>query len=284
MLKSNFSNTLCNFDTLNSEQNKTNLYLCSKIFYFLHNKRFMSPQKAEMLPSLSVDCVIFGYEDNTLKVLIRSEKVLVSGDIITEWKLPGNHVMRNEDVDSTATRILKEQTGLENIFAKQFHVFSDPNRLKRRPQDFEWVKPRLADERVLTVGFYSLLNLSAFDNSNLIDVAQWVKIEEVSDLMFDHLDIFDAALKKLRNDLIHEPLVFELLPEKFTLTQMQRVYEAIFDTVFDKRNYRRKINKMPYLIPLNEFQSGVSHKPAQLFRFDKAVYENSRTERFDFRV
>jgi 8-oxo-dGTP diphosphatase len=244
----------------------------------------MSLQKAEMLPSLSVDCVIFGYDDNTLKVLVRREEVPVSGVIVTEWKLPGNHVLRNEDVDTTAARILKEQTGLENIYAKQFHVFSDPDRLKRRPQDFEWVKPRLADERVLTVGFYSLLNLSAFDNSDLIEVAKWIKVDEVSDLMFDHRDIFDAALRKLRYDLIHEPLVFELLPEKFTLTQMQKVYEAIFDTVFDKRNYRRKINKMPYLIPMNEFQIGVSHKPAQLFSFDKALYEETRTERFDFRV
>lgn len=244
----------------------------------------MDNRKIEMLPSLSVDCVIFGYEENTLKVLVRKEEVPVSGVITSEWKLPGNHVLRHEDVDTTAARILKEQTGLDNIFAKQFYVFSDPNRLKRRPQDLEWVKPRLTDERVLTVGFYSLVNLSAFDNSNLIEVAQWLKVNEVSDLMFDHMDIFEAALKKLRYDLIHEPLVFELLPEKFTLTQMQRVYEAIFETVFDKRNYRRKINKMPYLIPLSEYQSGVSHKPAQLFRFDKMLYETTRTERFDFRV
>lgn len=244
----------------------------------------MTLSTAEMLPSISVDCVIFGYEENTLKVLVRREDVPVAGNMVSEWKLPGNHVLRNEDVDTTAARILKEQTGLENIFAKQFHVFSDPDRLKRRPQDFAWVKPRLADERVLTVGFYSLVNLSAFDYSAMIEVAQWVKAGEVNDLMFDHLDIFGAALKKLRYDLIHEPLVFELLPERFTLTQMQGVYEAIFGTVFDKRNYRRKINKMPYLVPLNEFQSGVSHKPARLYRFEKSLYDDTRTERFDFRI
>src|SRR5690606_1300017 len=168
---------------------------------------------------------------------------------------------------ATAARILKEQTGLENIYAKQFHVFSDPDRLMRRSHDFDWVKPRLLDERVLTVGFYSLINLIGFDNSQMIEEARWADAYEVTELMFDHNEIFSEALKKLRYDLIHEPLVFELLPEKFTLTQMQRVYEAIFDTSYDKRNYRRKINKMPYLIQLDEMQSGVSHKPARLYSF-----------------
>lgn len=238
----------------------------------------------EMLGSLSVDCVIFGYEDNMLKVLVRRELVPFEGSVIDEWKLPGNHILRNETIDDTARRILKEQTGLENIYAKQFFVFSDPDRLRRRPQDFEWVKPRLLDERVLTVGFYSLLNLKEVDNSMLIEEARWMNVKDVTELMFDHNDIFSSALMKLRYDLTHEPLIFELLPEKFTLTQMQKVYEAIFDTVYDKRNYRRKINKMPYLIPLEEFQIGVSHKPARLYSFDKSIYEENRIERFDFHV
>ncbi|MDD3196602.1 MAG: DNA mismatch repair protein MutT, partial [Paludibacter sp.] len=156
--------------------------------------------------------------------------------------------------------------------------------LHRRPQDYEWVKPRLLDERVLTVGFYSLVNLNDVDNSTLIDEARWMNVNEVTELMFDHNEIFCSALLKLRYDLIHEPLIFELLPEKFTLTQMQKVYESIFDTIYDKRNYRRKINKMPYLIPLDELQSGVSHKPARLYRFDKQIYEENRTERFDFQI
>lgn len=238
----------------------------------------------ELLGSLSVDCVIFGYEDNMLKVLVRKEFIPMGDSVIEEYKLPGNHVLRNETIDDTARRILKEQTGLENIYAKQFYVFSDPDRLHRRPQDYEWVKPRLLDERVLTVGFYSLVNLNDVDNSTLIDEARWMNVNEVTELMFDHNEIFCSALLKLRYDLIHEPLIFELLPEKFTLTQMQKVYESIFDTIYDKRNYRRKINKMPYLIPLDEVQSGVSHKPARLYRFDKQIYEENRTERFDFQI
>lgn len=247
-----------------------------------HNINITTENK--FLPSVSVDCVIFGYEENKLKVLIRSEAVPLDGRIRTEWKLPGNHVRFDETINNTASRILKEQTGLENIFVKQFLVFSDPDRLKRRPQDYEWVKPRLENERVITIGFYSLLNLVDIDNTQLIDVAKWEDAYAIDELMFDHSEIYEEALKKLRYDLLHEPLVFELLPEKFTLTQMQKLYEAIFNTTYDKRNYRRKVNKMPYLIPLEEFQSGVSHKPARLYAYDRDIYEKNRTERFDFRV
>ena len=238
----------------------------------------------ETLPTVSVDCVIFGYDENKLKVLIRREFVPYNGEIFLEWKLPGNHVRRDEKISETASRILKEQTGLENIYVKQFLVFSDPNRLKRRERDYEWVKPRLEDERVITVGFYSLINVSDVDNSTLVEDANWANAYEISALMFDHNEIFDKAFKKLRYDLLHEPLVFELLPEKFTLTQMQKLYEAIFNTTYDKRNYRRKVNKMPYLIPLDEIQTGVSHKPARLYSYNREIYEKTRTERFDFRV
>ncbi|MGB4576949.1 MAG: NUDIX domain-containing protein [Paludibacter sp.] len=237
-----------------------------------------------ILPSISVDCVIFGYTENTLSVLVRSEYVPLDNKIVVEWKFPGNHVRRDEDINDTATRILKEQTGLDGIYVKQFQVFSSPDRLSRRIQDYEWVKPRLLDDRVITVGFYSLININSIKNEQLIDVAKWMNVYEVENLMFDHNEIFEEALKKLRYDLIHEPLVFELLPEKFTLTQMQKIYEAIFNTTYDKRNYRRKINKMPYLIPTDEIQIGVSHKPARFYYFDRDVYESNRTERFDFRV
>jgi 8-oxo-dGTP diphosphatase len=238
----------------------------------------------ETLPTVSVDCIIFGYDENRLKVLVRRESVPINGKVYIEWKFPGNQVRRNETIEETSSRIIKEQTGLENIFVKQFHVFSDPNRLKRRWQDYEWVKPRLQDDRVLTIAFYSLVNVKDVDNSMLIEDAKWTDAYEIKELMFDHNEIFDEALKKLRDDLLHEPLVFELLPEKFTLTQMQKLYEAIFDTTYDKRNYRRKVNKMPYLILLDEIQTGVSHKPARLYSFDRVIYDKSRTERFDFRM
>ena len=239
-------------------------------------------QSTKILPSISVDCVIFGFFEIELTVLVRKEFVPHNGTIVQEWKLPGNHINRDEDIYNTASRILKEQTGLEDIFMKQFMVFSDPDRLKRRPQDFEWVKPRLIDDRVITVAFYSLVNVNSVDNSKLIEIANWVNVNTITDLMFDHKDIIDEALIKLRYDLIHEPLIFELLPEKFTLTQMQNVYEVIFNTEYDKRNFRRKINKMDYLIPLSETQKGVSHKPARYYSFNRDIYEKNKTQRCDF--
>jgi 8-oxo-dGTP diphosphatase len=193
-------------------------------------------------------------------------------------------VRREECIGDTATRILKEQTGLEDIFVKQFYVFSSLDRLTRRPQDYDWIKPRLLDERVITIGFYSLVNVDLIDNTKLIEDAKWENVNNHIDLMFDHRDILDEALVRLRNDLLHEPLVFQLLPEKFTLTEMQNVYEAIFNTEYDKRNFRRKIAKMKYLIPLDEMQVGVSHKPARYYTFDANIYEKNLTDRFDFRV
>ena len=237
-----------------------------------------------ILPSISVDCVIFGYSENNLSVLVRNEFVPLGNTIHKEWKFPGNHVRRNEDIYQTAARILKEQTGLDGIYVKQFQVFSSLDRLNKRPQDYDWVKPRLLDNRVITVGFYSLVNIDSIKNEELLEVAKWMNVYEVDQLMFDHNEIFDTAFNKLRYDLLHEPLVFELLPDKFTLTELQKIYETIFNTTYDKRNYRRKINKMPYLVPTTEIQTGVSHKPARFYTFDRELYENNKTERFDFRV
>lgn len=263
--------------------------MSDKLFTFALKKKPLymlekTPTPHPILSAVSVDCVIFGYLEKELTVLVRKESVPFNGDTTEEWKLPGNHVWINEHINDTAARILKEQTGLEDIFMKQFWVFSDPDRLKHRPQDFEWVKPRLIDERVITVGFYSLVNVNSIDNSKLIERARWVNVNNITELMFDHKEILDEALVKLRNDLRHEPLIFELLPPKFTLTHMQMVYEAIFNTTYDKRNFRRKINKMSYLIPLNERQEGVSHKPARYYRFDREIYEHTRPERCDFVV
>jgi 8-oxo-dGTP diphosphatase len=238
----------------------------------------------EISPTISVDCAIFGYEDYRLKVLTKREIVPSEFNPNYEWKLPGNRVRLDEDICVAASRILKEQTGLENLSVKPFSVFSDPNRLKRREHDYEWIKPSLEDERVITIAFYSLVNVSAIDNSVLNEDASWVVAYDIKELMFDHKEVLDEALKKLRYDLLHEPLVFELLPEKFTLTQMQRLYEAIYNTTYDKRNFRRKIPKMPYIIPLYEIETEVAHTPVHLFSFNREVYEKKHTERFDFEV
>ncbi|MCP9612498.1 NUDIX hydrolase [Coprobacter tertius] len=235
------------------------------------------------LPNISIDCVIFGYDAEGLKVLLFEETYLIGSRKIHALKLPGDHILQNETLQQSAERVLYEQTGVRNIFIRQFQVFSDPDRLKHGSIDFESIKSQLPDRRVITVGFYSLVNISDIKDP-ISKRACWINCYEVGRLIFDHNEILDAALERLRKELLHHPIAFELLPEKFSLTQLQKLYEAIFNTEFDKRNFRRKIAKMKYLIPLDEFETGVSHKPARYYSFDREIYETTRRENFDFRL
>jgi len=230
-------------------------------------------EEYKVIPNLSIDCVIFGYSEGELKVLLRKEVIEYNNEIHIEWKLPGNHVRLTERIEDTATRVLKEQAGAEKIFMKQFKVFSELDRLKRREMDYEWIKKNgLKTERVVTVAFYSLVKLSSFDSSKLLNVAEWHKVNEVGPLIFDHKEILDEALLKLKSDILTHPLAFELLPKKFTLTQLQNVYEVIQNTEYDKRNFRRKIQNFKYIVSCNEKQYGVAHKAPELFRFDAKIY------------
>lgn len=242
-------------------------------------------QKSIVIPNLSVDCVIFGYNESTLNVLLRQEHIEYRGKTYLEWKLPGNHIRMDEKIENTASRILKEQTGAEDIFLKQFMVFSDLDRLRRRQIDYQWIRKNgLKEPRVLTIGFYSLVKITDVDKTKLYDVAKWHNVYEIKELIFDHKQIIEEALKRLRIDLLESPLIFELLPQKFTLTQMQTLYELILNTTFDKRNFRRKISNIHYLINTQEKQKGVMHKPALLYKFDAMLYEKNRKENLDFYV
>lgn len=241
---------------------------------------------SNILKNISVDCVVFGYERNALRVLLRQEFINYRGRIYEEWKLPGNHVLRNETTDQTAVRILFEQSGItEDVYLKQLSVFSDMSRLKVRDRDYKWKKEQgVGDNRVITVAYYSLVNISDIDSSHLHNAAQWHKVSEVKELIYDHKQILEAALTRLRDDLLNKPILFELLPELFTLTELQILYEIILDTTFDKRNFRRKISNMKYLIPSGKRQENVSHKPAMLYKFDRQIYEKIKQDRFDFSV
>lgn len=237
-------------------------------------------ENKETLPNISADCVIFGYEEDELKVLLRREFIEYQGKILEKYKLPGNHVRYEEQIEETASRILAEQTGVEKIFMKQFKVFSDLDRLKRCEADYLWIKRNgLREERVITVGFYALIKLSDLKSTHLIEVAKWVPINQVHDLIFDHQTIFEEALKQLQLDIENHPLAFELLPKKFTLTQLQMLYELIQNQKFDKRNFRRKVMlNMPYIIALEEKEEGVCHKPAILYSFDRRCYNKIKRE------
>jgi len=224
---------------------------------------------------VSVDCVLFGFDGEGLKVLLIEQGLDESGSLSkdqVQTALPGDLVYLDESLDASAERVLKELTSLDGIYLKQFHTFGDPQRVKGL-KDQDWLRSFRAnpERRVITVAYYSLVKMEDYQPqpSSFAGKAIWVDVNEIPDLAFDHNDIAEKALTVLREELDSKHIGFELLPEKFTLSQLQLLYEIILDKKLDKRNFRKNIKKMDQVIPLDEKQQGVLHKPAQLFRFDK---------------
>ncbi len=226
-------------------------------------------------PHVSVDCVIFGFNDNKLKVLlIERERTSGENGKGHKLKLPGNLISEAEDLDISAKRTLNELTGLENIFLRQFGVFSAPGRLAPK-EDLEWLRESsgLMVDRVVTIAYLSLIKI---DESKITKKTIWVPVDELPELIFDHNRIIKKALDALRKEIRTEPLCFELLPKKFSIRQMQNLYEAILGERMDNRNFRKKVKPLEFLTPLEEKEQDVNHKPAQLFKFDKRMYEKHR--------
>lgn len=221
--------------------------------------------------NVSVDCVVFGFDENQLKVLIIEQDKL-SESHIPMYALPGDHVFEGEDLDDAAARVLQELTGLNGLYLKQFHAFGNPNRTKS-DKDATWLRQfrKNPDAHVITIGYYSLVRMEDMNPkaSSFAKNAEWVDINEIPSLAFDHNEIFDCALRNLREETENYHISFELLPKKFTLAQLQHLHELILDRKLDKRNFRKSIKKLDELIPLNEKQKGVYHKPAQLFSFEE---------------
>lgn len=239
----------------------------------------------QLNPHVSVDCVIFGFDEQELKVLLIERNLDTQDNFSRRYSLPGNLVDDNEDLDTSAKRILHELTSLENIFLEQFYAFGDPNRVKAS-DDAQWLNAvrEVPTARVITVAYYSLVKIGDYlpSASSFARKAFWCPVSEVPQLAFDHNLIFDTALKSLKTKLRIEPIGFELLPQKFTLGQLQRVYETILGTQLDKRNFRRKILNKGFIKQLEEKQKGVPHKRASLFEFDQKAYDKLRTDQFNF--
>jgi 8-oxo-dGTP diphosphatase len=217
----------------------------------------------EVLPvfnsAVSIDCVLFGFDNGELKILLieRNEEPFKDW-----WALPGNLVGENESVDQSASRILHELTGLSDIYMEQYYTFGE---VDRHPQG-----------RVITVAYYAMLRLGGDKAlkplTSYAKKAQWINVNELPKLAFDHQHIFDKGLEKIKRRIKHLPIAFELLQEKFTLTQVQNVYELILGKKLDKRNFRKKILSFGVLKELNEKQKGVSFRAATLYKFDKRKY------------
>lgn len=233
--------------------------------------------KPKEILNLSVDCVVFGYDTNTksLNVLL-IKRYLESEDnseiLVDDYVLTGYHVYRDETLDKAATRVLKELTGLTDLYKKQFKAFGNPDRLTN-PKDLLWIKNAKFDKRTVTIAYYFLLKTEDVDLENNKYDAKWFPVSDLPELGFDHQKIINEAYEDLKIKCLAEPIIFELLPDKFTINEVQDAYQSILGIAIDNRNFRRKLINKKYIIPLDEKQFGVSKKPAKLYMFSKDVYE-----------
>jgi 8-oxo-dGTP diphosphatase len=220
-------------------------------------------------PSLTVDCVIFGLgKSSRLKVLLIKRG---HDPYIGTWALPGGFVDMNEPLEEAALRELKEETGVSDVFIEQLYTIGTPNRDPRG--------------RVVTVVYFALINLEEHKivaDSDAQDV-RWFSIDTLPTLAFDHADIMAMAIQRLRGKVRYQPIGFELLPPSFTLTQLQKLYETILGKELNKRNFRTKILKMN-ILKEGAILRGVAHRPAQLYGFDEAKYQDYLKLGFNFEV
>jgi 8-oxo-dGTP diphosphatase len=236
-------------------------------------------------PNISVDCVVFGFDLKQLNVLL-VERIFQSNlsqkPIFTDHTLIGNHIFEHEDLEDAARRILKELTGLEDIYLEQFLAMAHPDRLKKE-RDQIWLQHigLHPGNRVITVGFFGLLDITSVEISSSTRKVSWFPVNQLPALAFDHADILNHALESLRKSMRISTIGYLLLPKKFSLSQLQTLFEVIHGIKLDKRNFRKKMGRLKYLIPLNEKQLNVSHKPAQLYMFSREVYEMTRRDFFE---
>lgn len=219
--------------------------------------------------ALTVDCVVFGFDGGELQVLLIRRGLEPFRD---RWALPGGFVRVEETLVDAARRELEEETGLREVFLEQLYTFGS---VKRDPR-----------ERVVSVAYYALTKPADHTTAAATDAAEakWFTVSAIPPLAFDHADILATALTRLRGKLTYQPIGFELLPPKFTLTQLQRLYEAVLGTHIDKRNFRKKVLSFDLLVHLKEKHRDGAHRPAQLFRFDPVKYERLKKKGFLFEV
>jgi 8-oxo-dGTP diphosphatase len=210
-----------------------------------------SPNENFLKALVSVDCVIFGFADNELKVLLIKSDLEVFKD---RWSLLGDLLRSDEDLESASYRVLNERTGLTDVYLEQVSTFGA---IDRHPGG-----------RVITTAYYSLVNIKHHELNIADHELHWHRVNELGGLAFDHDQILNTCLERLREKILEHPIVFNLLPEKFSLRQLQTLYEAILNTKMDRRNFRKKFFLMDWLVDTGELEMDVSHRPGRLYTFN----------------
>ena len=203
--------------------------------------------------AISVDCVIFGYEGKDLKVLL----------IISDFKefqnlnsLLGDLIKPDEDLEAASYRVLKDRTGLDDVYLEQVQAFGG---LNRHPSG-----------RVITIAYFSLIDIKSHKLKLSHNELHWHSVKEIKKLAFDHKLILDSCLSRLKQQVMETPVVFNLLPEKFSLRELQELYQAILGVELDRRNFRKKISLKDWLEDINEMETDVPHRPGKLFRLNSS--------------
>lgn len=226
-------------------------------------------------PGLSVDCVIFGFHEGALKVLLLRMKNM------DKWALPGGFVEANEDVDVAAHRVLQERTGVSNVFLKQFRLFGNPTRIDATHNQFLSEHDVIAPEsvawfqqRFVTMGYYALINFSRVTPTPdpISQSCEWMDVASIPELILDHRQILDEALETLRKELRYLPVGMNLLPAKFTMPELQELYETILNRPLDRRNFQRKILALNILVRHEERKTGGAFRAPYLYSFDSEKY------------
>ncbi|PKQ43858.1 NUDIX hydrolase [Confluentibacter flavum] len=216
---------------------------------------------------LAVDSIIFGFDKAGLKIL------LIKRDFEPElgkWSLMGGFLKEDENLDEAAIRILQHLTGLRTIYMEQLYTFS---KVDRDPV-----------ERTLSVAYYALIDIAMHDKELINTSAQWFSLDKAPHLIFDHNQMVEKAIARLKRRALSKPIGFELLPPKFTMRQLQKLYESILDKKLDKRNFINKINSFGILVRLDEKDTNASKKGAYLYTFDKVKYDEKVLEGFNFKI
>jgi 8-oxo-dGTP diphosphatase len=239
---------------------------------------FLSKGHEQYLRHLSLDCVIFGFHENALKVLLLKWKD--NGP----WCLPGGFIKKDESLDDAAVNVLRERTGLHDIFLQQFRAFGNVDREKNKQT---LMGPSLGDagspqggwleERFVTIGYYALVDYSRVTPMPDLhsEECRWWDVHQVPSMLYDHNDIFHAALGALKLRILERPVGMNLLPSKFTMPELQSLYETILDKKLDRRNFQKKVLSLGILQRQKETRKGGAHKAPFLYKFNNKTYQKA---------
>ncbi|MDE6079062.1 MAG: NUDIX domain-containing protein [Duncaniella sp.] len=230
---------------------------------------------------ISIDCTLFGFDGTSLKVLlVKRSGIDKDGQPYADMKLPGSLIYEDEDLDEAAVRVLHTLTGVSNVPLTQFKAFGSKNRTDN-PRDVDWLREEQNTnvERIITIAYFAILKLDGASAGRSLDpsTAEWVDIDKVGHLAFDHNLIIKEALGAVRRETDNNrSMLFDLLPKKFTASQLRTLCEIIYSRPLDVRNFHKKIAQMPYVVALEERQRGVAHRAARFYKFDRKIYNTLR--------